>query len=77
MTLRFTLRIEAPDSFDVEGSDTYDASVMDSILADTEPHDDTLEKQVLRWLGVQTTAAENLINDDLPEGWYCKIEDIR
>lgn len=77
MTIRYTLRIEAPDSFDIEGSDNYDESVMESILLYADPRDDTLEKQVLRWLSVETTAAEDLINNDLPDGWYCKIEDMR
>lgn len=77
MTLRYTLRIEAPDGFDIPGEDNYDEPVMDSILADSEPHDTTLEAQVLRWLGDAIQGAENLVDLNLPDGWYCKIEEAR
>lgn len=76
MTLRYTLRIEAPDGFDIEGSENYDRLTLEEILEDAEPHDTTLEAQVLRWLSDPVADAESAINNSLPNGWYCKIEDV-
>lgn len=40
-----------------------------------EPHDDTPEKQIRRWIGGTICAVEDWLSGELPEGWYAKIEE--
>lgn len=75
MNLAYTLSIESPDGFDVEGHENYDSDTLDAIEHDREPHDVTMEAAVLRWLGGTVNEAETVIGEQLPDGWSCKVEE--
>jgi hypothetical protein len=67
MTFRYTLTI------DTATADLPDW-LYDEILEGSEPHDLTLEDQILRWLGGHVGTAEDTLADDLPDGWSCHID---
>lgn len=68
-TYIFTLRVVDSDV------DQMDPDIYDEILAAREPHDADDDAAILRWLGDKVSDAEDHMNELLPEGWYCKIED--
>lgn len=51
------------------------SDVMEEIEEASEPHDDTLEKSIQRWLGGPMQDAEVAIENHLPDGFMVKIED--
>jgi hypothetical protein len=64
----FTLRIEAPEELD--------PVTLEDIAGEAQPRDGDPHgpEATLRWLGSVITFAEQAISDELPEGWYAKVE---
>jgi hypothetical protein len=67
---RFSIRIELPEG----GIDNLPFDVMAEIGQGRAPHD-TDQAAVLRWLSSEfLSGLEDKLNAELPEGFYCKIE---
>lgn len=62
----FTIRIQIPEEIEEPTSMEIVEAMVDG---------DTPEQGILRWLsGGVLSEAEDVVNSQLPEGWYCKIE---
>lgn len=68
----FTLRIEGPDDGTLAAG--INPNTMSEILDIAETHDESVQDAFVRWLGGNMTHAEDAVNDRLPDGYYCKID---
>jgi hypothetical protein len=64
----YTLRIEAPDELEPE--------TLEQIAAEAQPQDGDPHgpEATLRWLGAIAQFVEDRATEELPEGWYVKVE---